>query len=78
MIIRLVLEHHNPAAFDILRSKCKALEEENRALHTLLAEVEQKYGAEVQYNAALCDLLRVHGIPFRAVFSHEYRYRNAP
>lgn len=78
MVIRLVLEHHNSAAFDILRSKYKGLTEENKALVRHIAELEMKYGAEVRYNNALCDLLRDHGIPFANVFSHDQRYGKSP
>ena len=49
-----------------------ALERQYRAL-------ELKYGAEINYNSQLIDLLKIHGISFRHVLSHEYRYeRKAP
>lgn len=78
MVIRLVLEHHNSAAFDILRSKFKGCQDKLTALERSYRLLEQRYGAEVQYNAALIDLLRSHNIPFRDILSHDVRYRNAP
>jgi len=74
MVIRLVLEHHNPKLYDNLRSQ---LEERNNYIALLerkIADLEIRYGAEIHYNAALCDLLRDHAIPYRDVFSHDERY----
>ena len=73
--IFLIVEHRNSKAFESLKAQNDALTLQVSQLHRALREVELKYGAEVKYNNALCDILRAHGIPFRHVFEHDYRYR---
>lgn len=75
MKLRLIVELHNPALFDNLRSQLKASNQVIVGLKAQIAELEMKYGAEIQYNAALCDLLREHEIAFREVFEHSKRKR---
>lgn len=75
MKLRLIVELHNPALFDNLRSQLKAANQKIDGLQAQIAELEMKYGAEIQYNAALIDLLRDNGIPYREVFDHRRRYR---
>lgn len=78
MVIRLYLEDHNSAAFDNLRSKLQETQERLALLELSYRSLELKYGAEIQYNAALIDLLKANDIPFRNVLSHAFRYRNGP
>lgn len=58
----------------------KQLRQENKELTELLAaerlrinKLEMNYGAEVNLNNELIDLLKEHDIPFRPVLSHVYR-----
>lgn len=69
----LIVEHRNSAAFLRLKDQVAQLLRANAKLHKRIMELEMMYGNEVYYNAALCDLLRAHGIAFRQVFSAEYR-----
>jgi len=78
MVIRLVLEHHSPKLYDNLRSELEDCYKKIAVLERNINSLETQYGAEVSYNAALCDLLKAHGIPFRQVFSHRVRYKNGP
>lgn len=74
MVIKLILEHHSPVAYDNLRSKLQDCQDRLTALELSYRELELKYGAEINYNSQLIDLLKIHGIPFRSVLSHSYRY----
>lgn len=74
MVIKLILEHHSPVAYDNLRSKLQDNQDRLIALERDYRALELKYGAEINYNSQLIDLLKIHGIPFRHVLSHEYRY----
>lgn len=78
MILRLIVEHHSPALYDNLRSQLKACSSRIAGLEAQIAQLQMRYGAEIQYNAALCDLLREHGISYREVFSHASRYGKTP
>ena len=75
MVIRLVLEHHSPVAYDNLRSRLQDCQDRLAVLESDYRSLELKYGAEIQFNSALIDILKSNGIPFRPVLSHEYRYR---
>lgn len=69
-----IIEHRSPAYEQRLRQDIKSLQSRLQALDYSYRQMVIKYGAEVQYNALLCDLLRVNGIPFRHVFDHSSRY----
>jgi len=71
-----IVELRNYRLVDLLREQIKALQAQLATLHNQYQLLTLKYGAEVQYNNALCDLLRQHGIPFRSIFDHDVRYRN--
>lgn len=71
-----ILEHRNPAYVLRLRDQLNTLQQKLDGLRRDYRFLEIKYGAEVQYNAALCDLLRENDIPFRSVFEHDVRYKN--
>lgn len=71
----LILEHRSAESDLRLRSENESLRRQLEGLRKRLAEVTNLYGAEVQYNNALCDLLRSNGISFRHVFSHDFRFR---
>lgn len=70
----LIIEHRSPAFEQRLRDEIKSLQHRLQALEYSYRQMVVKYGAEVEYNALLCDLLRSHGIPFRHVFDHSDRY----
>lgn len=72
----LIIEHRSPAHEQRMADEIKALRSRNAELLSRIAHVETLYGAEVQYNNALCDLLRLHSIPFRHVFEHAVRFKN--
>lgn len=78
MVINLVLEHHSPAAYERLRQQVESGNLRIAALEQEIRSLELRYGAEIQYNAALIDILREHGIQFRQVLSHDVRYRKKP
>lgn len=69
----VIVEHRNSAAFNRLMARCIALQDELDKLKRNYRDLEMRYGNEVFYNSALVDLLRLHDIPFRQVFSSEYR-----
>lgn len=71
----LIIEHRSPAHDQRMADEIKALRSRNAELLTRVARLETLYGAEVQYNNALCDLLRLHSIPFRHVFEHAVRFK---
>ena len=74
MVIKLILEHHSPIAYDNLRSKLQDCQDRLSALEHDYRALELKYGAEINYNSQLIDLLKIHGISFRHVLSHDYRF----
>lgn len=74
MVIKLILEHHSPVAYDILRSKLQDCQDRLTALERSYRALELKYGAEIRFNSELIDLLKMHDIPFRHVLSHDYRF----
>lgn len=57
-----------------LQNDIKALRQQVESLKHQVDVLTIRYGAEVQYNAALCDLLKLHSIPYRHVFEHSFRY----
>ena len=61
----LIIEHHNPAHEAVLRERIKSLQDSLEALRIDNQRLTVMYGAEVNYNAVLIDLLRSHGIPFK-------------
>jgi len=69
----IVLEHHNPAHEQVLRERIKSLQDTLEALRVENQRLTILYGAEVNYNAALIDLLKLHGIPFKQIFDASYR-----
>lgn len=71
----IILEHRSPAYELRLRDEIKTLRHSLEGLRRDLRFLEIKYGAEVQYNNSLCDLLRQNDIPFRSVFEHDVRYQ---
>ena len=71
-----IVELRNYRLVDVLREQNKALESQLTSLRNQYQRMTMMYGAEVQYNNALCDLLREHGIPYRSIFEHDVRYRN--
>lgn len=74
MVINLILEHHSPVAYDNLRSALQDCQDRLTALEHDYRALELKYGAEINFNSQLIDLLKANGIPFRHVLSHVYRY----
>lgn len=71
-----ILEHRSPAYELRLRDEVLSLQQKLDCLRRDFRRLETMYGAEVQYNNALCDLLRQNEIPFRSVFEHDVRYKN--
>lgn len=69
----VIVEHRNSVAFLRLKDQVTELKAALDALQRRYRDLEVSYGNEVYYNNALCDLLREHNIPFRQVFSHQYR-----
>lgn len=69
-----IVEIRNFRLVDELRSKLAMEQARSDLLQRQLDSLVLKYGSEVQYNNALCDLLRSHGIPFKSVFEHSVRY----
>lgn len=71
-----ILEHRRPDYEARLRSEVQALNLQIESLNSKVQSLTLSYGAEVQFNAALCDLLRANGIPFRPVYEHVFRYHS--
>lgn len=71
-----IVEIRNYALVDHLRQQIQSLNDQLKDLRQQHQNLTLKYGAEVQYNNALCDLLKQNGIQFRRIFEHEYRFRN--
>lgn len=69
----VIVEHRNSVAFNRLKEQVQDLQTKLTMLRQKYRDLERVYGNEVFYNNALCDLLREHDIPFREVFSYEYR-----
>lgn len=72
----LILEHRDYKEVVRLRDQIQTLRLELEGLRRQVNDITMRYGAEVQFNAALCDLLRSHGISFQHVFSHDFRYKD--
>lgn len=69
----VIVEHRNSAAFIRLKEQVIEYKAALEALNKRYKDLEMQYGNEVYFNNALCDLLRNNGIPYRQIFSHEYR-----
>lgn len=69
----LIIEHRNSNAFNSMKNQVVALRGQLSNLSRRYSELETLYCSEIAYNNALCDILRDHNIPFREVFSSEYR-----
>lgn len=65
--IRLDVRLTSSDEVDKLREQVKQLQEEIAVLSRSLTDVEFKYRSECIVNLELQDLLRLHGIPYRAV-----------
>lgn len=71
----IIVEHRSPAYELALKERITGLLKQQEALTAENRRLTALYGAEVQYNAALVDILRAHDIPFRPLFDHETRFR---
>lgn len=69
----VIVEHRNSDAYNRQKAEIAQLRTELEKLHRAYRDLEVKYGNEVYYNNALCDILRNTGIPFHQVFSQSYR-----
>lgn len=74
----VIVEHRNSAAFIRMKEQVSDLQSKLASLQKRYSDLEMRYGNEIYYNAALCDLLRDNHIPFKQVFSHEYRISRFP
>lgn len=72
----LILELRRPETEERLRDALSASQSRCKALSKEVDRLAMMYGAEVSFNSQLCDLLRLHGIPFHHVFDHSVRYKN--
>lgn len=70
----LIVEHRSPSYELRLRQEIQALKCENEGLKRRIDDLTLLYGSEVQFNAALCDLCRERGVPFRPIFEHSKRF----
>lgn len=74
MPLRLILEHRSDRNTAYLRQELEDIKAKLDILQHSYNRLTLQYGAEVQYNAALIDLLRTHNIKFNQIFDHGVRY----
>lgn len=69
----LIVEHRNSLVTQKQREQIIELNTKIEKLSKQYKDLEAKYGLEVFYNNALCDLCKLNGISYKPIFDHKKR-----